>query len=85
MSDIVDAHLEWMKGERYQERNYSERSIRDRRKVLNHADRHLPRGLFDVYPDDIKAYLSNPDWARWTSHTYFSHLAGAYRWWYANG
>lgn len=80
MSDIIEAHLTWMEVERY-----SPSSIRDRRKVLARADKALPNGLFDVTDHDIAVYLSNPNWSRWTAHTYYGHLTGAYRWWYAEG
>jgi integrase len=75
MSDIVAAHLVWMKGERY-----SQRTRDDRAKVLHLANKRFPRGLDDVYQHEIEAFLDTPTWTRWTVHTYYSHLAGFYRW-----
>lgn len=78
MCETVDAHLQWMQVERY-----ARTTIRDRRKVLSHLDRQLPRGCCDVYADELEAFLATPTWARWTAHTYYGHLAGFYRWAYA--
>jgi len=75
MHKLLDAHCEWMVSERY-----SARTIRDRRKVLHHAHNHLPRGLDDVWAHEIQSYLYRPGLSVWTIHTYYSHLAGFYRW-----
>lgn len=73
MSDLIDAHLAWMAGQRY-----APNTIRDRQRVLTHAQAHLPRGLDDVYPQEIADYLDGDEWATWTRYTYRSHLAGFY-------
>lgn len=80
MSDLIEAHLAWMEDERY-----SQNTINDRRKLLKLADRRLPQGLFDVTDLEVEEFLANPNWSRWTAHTYYGHLAGAYRWWYSEG
>jgi integrase/recombinase XerC len=81
MSEIIDAHLAWMKGEQ----KLSDRTISDRRYVLLKAHRELPDGLDDVYAADIETFYNNPRWARWTSRTRYSHLAGFYQWAYQTG
>ena len=40
----------------------------------------LQRLLDDVWPDDLKTFEANPNWSRWTIHTYHSHLVGFYQW-----
>jgi integrase/recombinase XerC len=75
MTQSIAAHLEWMRGE-----HYGENSIHDRGKCLRLAARHLPRGLYDVWPREISAFLHRPGLSAWTSHTYYGHLAGFYRW-----
>src|SRR5262245_54443406 len=78
MSDIaqaVAAHLSWM-----QDEQFSPVSIASRTRALARTDAALPNGLGDVYPHEIKTYLSQDGWAPWTRHTYDSHLRGFYAW-----
>jgi len=84
---VINAHLEWMEDEHpdRRPRRYSQRSIHDRAGCLDRADRALPRGLCDVYPTEIRDYLSNPEWSEWTRHTYDGHLRGFYAWGTAAG
>lgn len=74
MNDIVQAHIDWMA-----EQSYSSKTIADRRRVLVHADAHLPRGIDDVYPVEIRTYVRKRDWSVWTAHTYHCHLSRFYR------
>lgn len=80
MSEIIDAHLEHMEGE-----HRAEATIKARRRLLYAAHRDLPNGLDDVYTKDLKAYIENPAWTRWTAHTYDSHFRGFYSWAYEYG
>ena len=75
MTQSIAAHLEWMRDE-----HYGETSIQDRGKILRLAARRLPRGLYDVWPHEIGSFLHRPGLSAWTSHTYYSHLSGFYRW-----
>lgn len=77
MCEVVDAHLEWMRDPK---QGFADTTIRDRRKVLAHLDRLLPRGCCDVYADELDAFLGSPEWLPWTAHTYDAHLRGFYRW-----
>jgi integrase len=80
MNDLIDAHLDWMARE-----GYSSTSIEDRRQVLTCLNRRLRHGLDDTDSDEITAYLTNPNWSRWTAHTYRAHLSGFYSWGVAEG
>ena len=75
MSDIVVAHLEWMKGERY-----AQRSMDERQKLLQSVERKLPNGLDEVCTTDLETFEDTAGWSAWTRHTYHSHLAGFFRW-----
>lgn len=75
MSELIEAHLDYLEDE-----HKSAVTIKCRRRTLKAAHRDLPNGLDNVYTDDIKAYLANPDWSRWTIKTYYTHLVGFYRW-----
>jgi integrase len=77
MSEIIDAHLQWMEDERY-----APSSILDRRRTLYRADHALPRGLCDVYTHELRTYLNQARWSAWTMHTYDQHLRGFYGWAY---
>jgi hypothetical protein len=87
MSELINAHILHLEHEQR-----SRTTIYHRRRVLSLAHRELPivagsqsKGLDDVYTADIQVWLANPDWARWTPHTYYGHLVGFYRWAYAEG
>lgn len=84
MSDDIDAHLDWMRDERYH-KPYAAASVEARARILRHADRHLPRGLCDVWDHEIRDYLDRPGWTDWTRHTYDGHLRGFYAWAYREG
>lgn len=80
MSDIVVAHLDWMKGEQY-----SQRSIDERAKLLHMLQRRLPKGFEEVFTADLEAFQNTADWSPWTRHTYHSHIVGFFRWAAAEG
>jgi len=75
MSDLIARHLEHLEGA-----GYSERTTRDRRRLLLHADARLPYGLDEASCDEIAAYLGRRTWSTWTRSTYWAHLRGYYRW-----
>jgi integrase/recombinase XerC len=79
MSDIIEAHLEYLEREQKAKTTLNERRI-----FLKCAHRELPHGLdggrVGVYDTDITAFLANPDWARSTARTYFVYFRQFYRW-----
>lgn len=59
--------------------SYSERTIADRVRLLDHANRCLPQGLLAT-ADEIAEYLGSPGWSDWTRSTYWAHLFSFYQW-----
>lgn len=52
-------------------------TVSTRCRVLRHADRWLPQGLYEACGDEITAYLARRR-AAWTKATTYSHLHGFY-------
>lgn len=75
MSDLLPAHLTWLRAA-----GRSARTIAARRRVLIHADEHLPWGLDEADDGELATYLAHTGWSAWTRHTYHVHLSGYYRW-----
>jgi integrase len=75
MSVLIELHLTYLRAA-----GMSANTIDDRRRLLIHADRALPLGVDTAAPDELVAYLANPDWSPATLATYFRHFAGFYRW-----
>ena len=73
MSDLIPEHLTWLKAG-----GRSKRTVHDRKRVLEHADAHLPWGLDEANGKEFATYLSQ--WTGWTLHTYDYHLRGFTRW-----
>lgn len=63
--------------ERLQAAGRSPLTIATRCRVLRHADRCLPQGLYEACGDEITAYLARRR-AAWTKATTYSHLHGFY-------
>lgn len=63
--------------ERLQAAGRSPLTIATRCRVLRHADRSLPRGLYEACGDEITTYLARRR-ASWTKATTYSHLHGFY-------
>jgi integrase/recombinase XerD len=77
-SDIVDAHVHWMERER--EPRFAQRTIHDRQRLISQLERALPNGFDCVYRDDVEAFIYRDGLSQWTSHTYYSHIVGFFRW-----
>lgn len=75
MNEFIEHHLKWCRAA-----GLSRRTILDRRRVLEQADRELPFGLEQVEPRELEEWLGNEQWVNQTRRTYYSHLAGLYRW-----
>jgi len=73
---LIGDHLTWLSHVRHA----SPATIRARRIVLTLADREFPYGLDHVAEPEIAAWLANPQWSRWTRHSYDSALRVFYRW-----
>lgn len=80
MSELIDAHLTWLRPRvRTGEPDAAEPpTVRNRRTVLQHADRDLPRGLDRASDEEIALWLARYD--GWTRHSYDTHLRAYYRW-----
>jgi integrase len=75
MSELIEHHVKWCRAA-----GMSPRTIRDRRRVLQQADRELPFGLEQVDPRELEQWLGNEQWVNQTRRTYHSHLSGLYAW-----
>lgn len=75
MNDWILAHLRHLRAA-----GRSADTVRDRRGVLYRADTQLPHGLVAAATAELEAWLSRPDWSRWTLCTYHTHLRGFFRW-----
>lgn len=80
---LIQEHLAWLRPRirsAHQGRNDDEYpTIVARRRLLHHADRHLPHGLLDLeVGDHIDTYLGR--WEGWSRYTYWTHLKGFYTW-----
>lgn len=77
---LIDEHLAWLRPRVRSGHTSGELpTIVARRRLLHHADRHLPHGLLDrEVGDTIDAYLSR--WRGWSRYTYWTHLKGFYAW-----
>lgn len=80
MSDLIERYTRWLRAA-----GRAKKTIASRERLLNHASRHLPRGLDDVHPQELAEYLADPTWSVWTRHTYHVHLATYYQWAYESG
>jgi integrase len=80
MTDLIQLHATWLRAG-----GRSIRTINERRRVLTHAEAHLPWGLDQADGDELAGYLARDGLSRWTQHTYFNHLGGYYRWGVAAG
>lgn len=87
MSDLIPLHLTWMRAG-----GRAERTIHDRRRLLEHADARLPYGLDCAHTDEWAAYLAGPPpspgkrgWSDWTRDIYYRHGYAYYEWAVAGG
>jgi integrase/recombinase XerD len=75
MSDLIPVYLSHLRGA-----GYAPTTIDARRRLLEHADAHLPFGLDQADDAELAEYLGTQGWSRWTRSTYWSHLVGYYSW-----
>ena len=75
MTDLIDNHLDWLRGARK-----SPLTIRDRKLTLRRADRDLPYGLEQAADTEISMWLGNEKLAPKTARTYWEHLWAFYLW-----
>ncbi|HEX6869831.1 MAG TPA: tyrosine-type recombinase/integrase [Micromonosporaceae bacterium] len=80
MSDLIPRHLTWLRAA-----GRSERTVHDRRRLLEHADARLPYGIDDADAEEWAAYLASRRWSAWTRHTYYTHAIKYYDWGVAAG
>lgn len=74
MTDLIERHLTWLA----EARAAAAHTVRARRRLLHHADAHLPWGLDEADESEIASYLAG--WHGWTRATYYTHLHGYYQW-----
>jgi len=74
-TELVRAHLTWL-----QAAGRAGNTVKDRARLLHHANRHLPHGLDYASEEEIARYLARPDWSDWTRYTYRQHISGYYMW-----
>lgn len=75
MNALIEHHLRWCRAG-----NLSPRTVHERRRVLEQADRELPFGVEHSNRDEIEAWLDNPGWKPGTRKCYYTHLRELYRW-----
>jgi len=75
MSDLIDAHLAYLRAQ-----GLSERTVDSRREILRRLHDDLPYGLAYAATDELNAWLGQPGWSKWTRATYAMHIRGFYRW-----
>src|SRR5687768_9740747 len=74
MNELIEAHLAACAT------SMADRSLLDRRRVLQQADRDLPFGLEQATVRELQEWLANAQWTAQTKRTYHSHLAGLFAW-----
>ncbi len=75
MSDLIAAHLARLRAS-----GLSPNTIRDRDKLLRRLDTDLPEGVEGATEDELEIWLGQDGWSQKTRNTYFTHIAGFYRW-----
>ena len=65
---MISAHKRWMAS------GFSETTSEAAVRTLLAADRDLPNGLANSYPDEIAEWLANPRWSAQTKANYRQHL-----------
>lgn len=73
---LIDIHLGYLEAD-----GLSGKTIQDRRVLLTRLDRELPNGLPEASTDELVVWLGRSEgWRPKTRATYWSHMAGFYRW-----
>lgn len=80
MVELIPAHLTALRAA-----GRAANTIKARKRLLEHADAHLPYGLDQAAQEELIDYLAEVDWSPETRASYHKHLAGFYAWAYARG
>lgn len=75
MSYLIPAYVDYLRAG-----GYSERTITERREVLQRLHHHLPFGLAYAATEQLAAWQAEPSWAAWTRITYNKHVRAFYKW-----
>lgn len=75
MSYLIPAYLDYLRAG-----DKSERTITERREVLQRLHHDLPYGLAYAATEQLVAWLAHDGWSRWTKVTYAKHIRAFYRW-----
>jgi integrase len=76
MSEIVEAHLRFLRAERQ-----SGETIYARERLLLRLHEVLSFGIAYASTDELEAWLvSDPSWSAWTQSTYAMHIRAFYQW-----
>lgn len=74
-SDLIAGYLAYLR-----EQSSSPNTIEDRQRTLTVLDRDLPYGLDEANAEDLKAWLWRDGLSDGSRETYYSAMAGFYRW-----
>lgn len=75
MSYLIPAYLDHLRAG-----DKSERTITERREILQRLHDDLPYGLAYAATEQLEAWLASPDWSRWTKITYGKTIRLFYQW-----
>jgi site-specific recombinase XerD len=79
-SDLIEGYLAYLRKE-----SSADNTIDDRRRTLTVLDRDLPYGLEEVNIDELETWLWRDGLSAGSRETYYSAIAGFYRWAQAAG
>lgn len=74
MSELIEPYLAWLAA------RASPATIHVRGGYLYRSDERLPCGVDAANGDELKAWIYQPTFERWTVFSYYSHLSGFYTW-----
>lgn len=75
MFDTIEAYAKWSRVAKH-----AEQTVDRRVRLLRHADKRLPYGLYRAIPAELIDYLDSSEWSAWTHSTYDTYLRGYFRW-----
>jgi site-specific recombinase XerD len=65
---LIERHIWWLEHKKHR----APRTLIERRRILRHANLHLPKGIAYASDDEVAIYLHR--WSKWTRHTYDTAL-----------
>lgn len=74
-TQLIEEHLAYLRAI-----NRAPDTIVSAGRLLRTVNRELPAGLWRATPEELVAWLGQRGWSDWTRHTYYGHLARAYKW-----